>query len=127
VLTVLQDFRALDFVRFLEAFPLGHASGAIKALAALTAPVGAIRQEEKDPKFQKASAPGAMHMVAATHGTSSVHSIQKQAKNAFHAKRMIAPSGYWRNHPARLCPARLFCMADAGVGSNQNDASTCIA
>ena len=50
-MTTHHDFRALDFVRFLDAFALWHASGAIKALAALAAPVGTIRQEEKDPKF----------------------------------------------------------------------------
>jgi hypothetical protein len=121
-LTVPYDFRALDFVEFLEAFPLGHGSGAIKALAALTAPVGAIRQEEQDPKFQKATAPGAMYVLAATQRTSSVHGIQKQSKGAFHAKRIIAPGGFGRNRAARL-----FYMADAGVVPNQNDASTCIA
>jgi hypothetical protein len=96
-LTAHHDFRALDFVRFLDSFFLRHAFGAIKALAALAAPVGTIRQEEKNPKFQKAPAPGAMHMVAATQRTSPVHGVQKQAKVAFHGKRMIAPGGYGRN------------------------------
>jgi hypothetical protein len=77
-LTALQEFSGLDLVEFLQAFSLRHVSGAIKALAALAAPVGTIRQEEKDPKFQKASAPSPMHVVAATKRTSSVHGVEKQ-------------------------------------------------
>jgi hypothetical protein len=92
-LNVIQDLTPLDLVEFLQVFPFGHASGAIKALAALATPIGTIRQDEKDPKFQKASALGAMHVVAATQGTSSVLCVHKQTKDAFHGKGMIAPSG----------------------------------
>ncbi len=63
-LAALQLFKVLLFVEFVETFPLGHFLGGIETLAALAAPVRAIRQEEQNPKFQKASTLGAMHVVA---------------------------------------------------------------
>jgi hypothetical protein len=84
------DFRGLDFVEFVEALPLGQASGAVETLAALAAPVGEIGQEEKNPKFQNAAAFGAMHVVASAKRASSIRSVKKQAEGTFHWERMIA-------------------------------------
>ena len=117
---MLNDSKTSDFVEFVEGVPFGHSLGAIETLAALTAPVWAIRQEEQDPKFQEASAFGAMHMVAATQRTIPFLSVYKQTKCAFHWQRMIAPGERVCNRLARRC-------SPSGTSANQNDASTCIA
>jgi hypothetical protein len=88
---LLEHFRVLLCVKLVEAFPLGQFLGAIETLAALAAAIGTIGQKEEDPKFQKASALGAMHVVAAAQRTTSFLGVHKQAKCAFHGKRMIAP------------------------------------
>jgi hypothetical protein len=71
-------------------------------LAAFAAPVRAIRQEEENPKFQEASALGAMHVVATTQRTSSVRSVQEQPKGTLHWERMIAPGQSGRNLPGGI-------------------------
>ena len=70
-------FRDLLQVQFVEAFLLGHPLGAIETLAALAAAIRAKRQEEQDPKFQKPSALGAMHVIAAAQGTISIFGVCK--------------------------------------------------
>jgi len=68
-----------DFVQVIEGFPLGHFLGTIEALAAFTTTVRSIRQEEEDPKFQKASALGAVDVLAATQRTIPLFGVHKQA------------------------------------------------
>ena len=103
-----------------EAFLLGHFLGAIETLAALAAPIRTIGQKEEDPQFQKASALGAMHVVATTDRTISFLGVHEEPKDALHWERMIAPGESGRNRPASLGNR-------SGASADQSDASTCIA
>ena len=91
------SFRSLFFVEFVEAFPLGHVSGAVETLATFSAAVRAKRQEEKDPKFQEASALGAMHVFAAAQRTIPLLGIDEQTILAFHWESIIALAHAGRN------------------------------
>jgi hypothetical protein len=113
-------FKYLDFVEFVEAFLSRQIPGPIETLAALAAPVGAIGQEEQDPKFNQPPAPGAMHVFAAAQRTISFCGVYEQAKNAFHRERIIAPGESGRNRPAWMC-----CRTR--ISANQNEARTCMA
>jgi hypothetical protein len=88
---VLLRFKLLNLI------PLGHFLRAIEALAALAAAVGAIREKQKDPKFQKASALGSMNVVAAAERAVSILGIHEHAEFASHSKGIIALEGSTRN------------------------------
>ena len=77
-------FQELPFLEFVEEILLGQILGAIKPLTALAATIRAIGQEEQDPKFKKASALGAMHVVAAAQRTLSFLGVHEHPKGAFH-------------------------------------------
>ena len=113
-------FRGLLFVEFVEAFPPRHSFGAIETLAALAAAIGAIWKEEQDPKFQKAPALGAMHVVAAAKRTISIFGVWKQSKDAFHWQRIIAPCESGRNRQAQL-------TNQSSTSPVYSEASTCSA
>ena len=99
---------------------LGHMFGAVETLAALAASVGAVRKEKQNPKFEESAALGAMDVMAAALGTTSLSTVDKQAQRAFHWPRIIAPG----ESPAQ---------SRGGLGNhlmnraNQSEASTCIA
>jgi hypothetical protein len=57
---------------------LRHLFGAVETLAAFPAAVGAIRQAKKDPKFQKASALGAVDVLAAAQRTIPLLRVNEQ-------------------------------------------------
>jgi hypothetical protein len=67
----------LFIAEIVEVFPLRHSLRAVKTLAAFAASIGAIRQQEQHPKFQKAPAFGAMHVLAAAEGAISIFGIRK--------------------------------------------------
>jgi hypothetical protein len=91
--------RLLFLVEFVETVPLGHILRAIEALAAFSAAIGAVRQEEQDPKFQNASALSAMHVFAPADRTIPFLGVNEQAILAFHWERIIALA-----HPGGNCP-----------------------
>jgi hypothetical protein len=72
-------------IQVVEVFLLGHAFRSVEALAALAATIGAKRKEDQNPKFQKASALGAMHVIAAAHRAISIFRVCKQSQGAFHS------------------------------------------
>jgi hypothetical protein len=113
-------FEVLFFIDIIGAGFLGHIPGAVEALSALAAPVGAKGEEEQQPEFQNASTLGAMHVVAAAQRTLSFSGIHKQPKDTFHWQGMIAPRDSARNRQPRLCYR-------SGHSANQNDARTCMA
>lgn len=113
----------LSGLRFIELFDVllfGQFLGAIETLAALAATIRAIGKEEQDPKFQKASALGAMHMIAATQRTIPFLGVDEQAKSALHWPRIIAPGEIVRNRAVRI-------RYRSNILANQKDARTCSA
>lgn len=81
---------ASGLVEVVHFFSLGHALGAVEALAALAAAIGAVGEKEENPEFQEASALGAMHVFAAAERAIAFFGIDEQAQSASHRKRMIA-------------------------------------
>ena len=77
----------------------GKFFGAIKALPALSAAVGAEGQEKEDPEFENAATFCAMHMRAATKRTGFLWLINKKSKDTFHPEGMI-PLRVTRRNPA---------------------------
>lgn len=94
--------RSLDIVEFVEAFSLGHTSGAIKSLPAFAATVRTIGQEEQDPKFQNTSALGAMDVFAAAQRAIPFFGVHKQTKFAFHWEGIITLGHGGGNSPGSV-------------------------
>ena len=95
---------AIYLIESIENFLFWQMFRAIKAFAALATTVWAVRHEQHDPKFQKASAFGSMYVVATTKRAIPVVRINEEAKFALHWEGIIVPGDYVSN---RL--DHLFC------------------
>src|SRR5215472_6834718 len=92
--------RVLGFIHFDKVFSPGHILRSVESLSAFSAPVGAHREKQKNPKFEKPATLGAVHVVAAAQRANPLRLIQEQAQHSSHWDGMIAPSKFLRNDSA---------------------------